>query len=103
MVIDYIPQGRENAVSRQYLKDMTGMTDRQMRRALKDNGEVVLNFQDGRGYFRPSPDEDNLVRAWIRQELSRVHSQWEEIKKAQKYLAEKAGNEQLTLHDILGW
>lgn len=107
--VKYIPAGHENAVSRQYLHDMTGNTDRSNRREIKESDELVLNLQDGKGYFKPGPDEDRLVRAFIRQEESRIREIRKTVTKAKRYLDEKARleedrrNGQMNLKDILGW
>lgn len=91
--VDYIPTGHENAVSRQYLRDMTGMSDRSMRIDLKSSRELVLNLQDGKGYFRPSENEDGLVRAYIRQEESRIREIQKTVRKAKSYLHDKQQSE----------
>lgn len=107
--VEYIPDGHENAVSRQYLRDMTGNTDRSNRREIKESDELVLNLQDGKGYFKPGPDEDRLVRAFIRQEESRIREILKTVTKAKRYLDEKARLEedrrigQMNLKDMLGW
>lgn len=107
--VEYIPAGHENAVSRQYLRDMTGNTDRSNRREIKESDELVLNLQDGKGYFKPGPDEDRLVRAFIRQEESRIREIRKTVTKAKQYLDEKARLEedrrigQMNLKDMLGW
>lgn len=86
---EYIPAGHENAVSRQYLRDMTGNTDRSNRREIKESDELVLNLQDGKGYFKPAPGEERLVRAFIRQEESRIREIQKTVKKAKFYLRDK--------------
>lgn len=107
--VEYIPEGHENAVSRQYLRDMTGNTDRSNRREIKESDELVLNLQDGKGYFKPGPDEDRFVRAFIRQEESRIREIRKTVTKAKQYLDEKARLEedrrigQMNLKDMLGW
>lgn len=35
-ITDFIPYGRENAISRQALAQLTGMDDRQVRRMIED-------------------------------------------------------------------
>ena len=92
--VGYIPEGHENAVSRQYLRDMTGMSDRSMRIDLKSSRELVLNLQDGKGYFRPSESEDGLVRAYIRQEESRIREIQKTARKAKTYLYDKQQREE---------
>lgn len=51
-IMDYIPQGRESAVSRQALVDATGLTDRKVRKLIevaRRNGEIIINL--GTGYY----------------------------------------------------
>lgn len=87
--VDYIPEGHENAVSRQYLRNMTGMCDRTLRIDLKSSDELIINLQDGKGYFKPGPDEDRFVRAFIRQEESRIREIQKTVRKAKFYLHDK--------------
>ena len=49
-ILDYIPKGQENAVTRAELCKRTGLTDRVMRDALHDAKlkTPILNMQDGR-------------------------------------------------------
>lgn len=71
----YIPYGRENAISRKRLAQATGLSDREIREAiaLARRNTVILNLSDGNGYFRPIPgEEDNLVKQYYKQELSRL-------------------------------
>ena len=72
-ILDYIPYGEENAISREDLKQITGLTDRQMRKKIEIARETtpILNFQGGKGYFIPTETEQYLVIRWIRQEASR--------------------------------
>lgn len=49
-----IPVGRENAISRTMLSVQTGLPDREVRRkiqALRQEGRVIINDGDGRGYY----------------------------------------------------
>lgn len=106
---EYIPTGHENAVSRQYLRDMTGMSDRTMRQDINSSEALILNLQDGKGYFKPGPGEERLVRAFIRQEEARIRSIQNTVKKAKNFL-DYAGQfeddqsiAQLNMKDVLGW
>ena len=58
-ILDYIPYGEENAISREDLKQITGLTDRQMRKKIEIARETtpILNFQGGKGYFIPTETE----------------------------------------------
>ena len=61
-IVDYIPFGRENAVTRAQLRSRTGIDDRAIRDmiATARRDTVILNMQDGKGYFRPLPEDDVL-------------------------------------------
>lgn len=57
MIEHLIPAGKENAVSRQYLSALTGKSDRTLRKLIeqaRDKGHVIINDQDGAGYYRPT-------------------------------------------------
>ena len=58
-IADYIPYGRENAVTREQLMMLTGMPDRAVREAIAQarRDTVILNLQDGNGYYRPTEDD----------------------------------------------
>ena len=92
MTIDMIPVGRENAISRNELCIMTGMTDRQMRKAIHElrRNYCILNVQDGNGYFRPTVQEAPLVRRFVLQERSRALSGLWASKGAKEWLKENA-------------
>ena len=58
-IIDIIPYGKENAVTRDYLHKMTGIPDRDIRNAIKQAnreleplGEAILSSSGRRGYWR---------------------------------------------------
>ena len=60
-IIDIIPEGKENAVSRSFLVSITGMTDRGIRdaiQALNESGTVLICCEAGKGYFRPKTVEE---------------------------------------------
>lgn len=75
-IVDYIPFGSKNAVTRAQLRIMTGLNDRKIREQIAQarRDTVILNMQDGKGYFRPLPEELNLVEAYANQETARLKS-----------------------------
>lgn len=78
----YIPKGHENAVSIDTLIAMTGMSNRQVRRAIAESDAIILNMQDGKGYFRMNPRtkaERAFAEKYSAQEKSRG---WKVLKKA---------------------
>ena len=74
-IIDYIPTGQPNAISRLELRQLTGLPDRLMRREIERARKdyAILNI-GGSGYFRPAEGEAYLVERWLRQERSREKS-----------------------------
>ena len=74
-IVDYIPFGKENAISRQQLERVTGLSDRDVREAisLARRNTVILNLSNGKGYFQPIQGEvDDLVVKYFKQEDSRL-------------------------------
>lgn len=76
-ILDCIPIGHKNAIDRDVLNGLMRMGDRQVRKLIKgindseDDSLLIINLQDGKGYFRPAPDENNLVKIWRAQERAR--------------------------------
>ena len=74
-IIEAIPYGRENAIPRRDLAAKLGVTDRKMRemvQGLRERGFLVMNAQDGRGYYFSS-DLDEIERQY-RQDTARAMS-----------------------------
>lgn len=85
-ISDFIPYGHENGMTARELSDLTGITERKIRDriALERHNVVILNMQDGQGYFRPREDEGDLVREWVKQEENRLRSIGYGLKAARK-------------------
>lgn len=92
-ILDCIPIGYKNAIDRDVLNDLMHMGDRQVRRLIKevndseDDSLLIINLQDGKGYFRPAPDENNLVKLWRAQERSRGSGVFGNVNAADRYLS----------------
>lgn len=73
-ITDFIPFGRQNAVTRRRLAELTGLSDRNIRQMIEKaraDGAVIINLQDGRGYFQSDNKNDivaqkNMTAARIR-------------------------------------
>lgn len=92
-IIDLIPVGRDNAISRDYLVTFcvqNGLVDenkspeskdRAMRRLLERArlDYTILNLSDGEGYYRPSKDDLQDLQKYIRQEESRAKATFRNI------------------------
>lgn len=89
-ILDFIPKGEMNSVSRRELMQFTGRTDREIRQMIaKARREVpILNF--GNGYFIPTEQERDKARRWYRQEAKRARSIFYAAKAAKEF-----GNEDI--------
>nr|DAW41402.1 MAG TPA: hypothetical protein [Bacteriophage sp.] len=91
-ILDYIPTGHNNAIPRKELQRLTRMNDREIRKLIADTNKnapddvLIINMQDGMGYFRPAPDEKYLVRNWRMQMRSRASENDEGADAADRYL-----------------
>ena len=73
---DYIPFGKENAVSRNYLVTVTGFTDRKVRYLISKarREHPIINLSDGTGYYRPTIEEYIEAKHFYKQERCRALS-----------------------------
>ena len=85
----YIPVGSKNAIKREDLRLLSQMQDREMRRAIDNSEELIINMQDGRGYFIPEPEDYHLVCIWESTNWKRIRSEMERVKKAAKWKTER--------------
>ena len=91
MIVDYIPTGRKNAITRKELCRITGLSDRQAREHIAQarRNTPIINLQDGDGYFIPNPSDSadmNLLKRYVRQEEARLKSIGWSLKAARKTL-----------------
>lgn len=80
---NYIPIGRENAVKREELARRCGLSDRKMRQEImraRQRGVLIINLQDGAGYYRSEELAD------VRKQYRQNHSRAMDILVQQKYL-----------------
>lgn len=98
-IIDYIPFGHENAITRKQLEQLT-RPDRSMRDLIKiaRRDYAIMNLQDGKGYFRPLPEERPLVERWERQECHREKEIGNSRLGAQKWLSGDCGGNTIAVH-----
>ncbi len=87
-LLEKIPFGKKNAISRTRLRIITGLRDRSIReeisRLRRDN--AILNTQDGKGYYRPAEEDKEDVRRWVAQETSRARSIFWSMHGARQFL-----------------
>lgn len=92
MTINAIPVGHENAVTTAKLCGRFGLSPRGVRReisALLKQGNVILNLQDGKGYFRPTANDGDLVERFYRQEKHRALASLAKIKACREWSADQ--------------
>ncbi len=90
-IAEYIPYGKENAVTRSYLSHITDLSDREVRREIAKarRDTPILNMQDGSGYYRPTSDEYTDVKIFYQQESSRARSIFWSMKGLRNWMKEK--------------
>lgn len=83
-IINYIPYGKENAVSRFQLSLMTGKSDRKVRKEISRTREehVILSLENGNGYYQPTADDYPELRKYLNREESRAKSVFASLRKA---------------------
>ena len=92
----YIPEGREFAISRKELRALIGRDDRVIRewikqanRRLEPMGKVILSSSSWRGYWISSdPDE---IAAYLQEQASRARTQARNDEPARRLLARLRG------------
>lgn len=82
-ILEYIPQGHDNAISRTDLRLITHLTDREMREMIAIAPEPVYN--NGQGYFRYLDETDlPFMRKYLKAEIRRVAAISSRVEKARK-------------------
>lgn len=90
-IIELIPVGRENAVSREILAERSGMSDRIVRKCIesaRNAGAIILNEQDGKGYYRVGEDDIDAIERQYRQDTARAMSLLKRRKTMRRILKE---------------
>ena len=62
-LVSHIPYGKDKTVSRHFLCLLLGTSDREMRRSIQQariDGHIIINSQDGRGYYQSDEPSDIL-------------------------------------------
>lgn len=60
-LVEIIPTGRENAVSGEYLRQMMGYSDRELRKEIQtinEGGEIIICRECKKGYYLPETPEE---------------------------------------------
>lgn len=91
-IVDYIPRGKKNAVTRAQLRIETGLSDRKIRNAISKARRkiVILNDQSGRGYYIPTKAELPEARKCLKQEEKRAKSIFWSLKALRAFVEGKS-------------
>ena len=84
-ILNYISTGKENAITRESLTAVTGLSERKIRSLIEEErakGNIIINLQDGKGYFLPSEDETDVIESQYKINNARAMS----VLVQQKYL-----------------
>lgn len=89
-ILDYIPEGHENAVTLNYLIGITGYKGRDIRAYIEKNNiegdKPIVNLMDGEGYFVPTVQETESIKRYIISEKSRARKLEKKIRSLERYL-----------------
>lgn len=91
-ISDYIPYGKDHAISRAELARLTGLKDRQVRKSIKrelGRGTVILSSASARGYWRT--DDLAEIEAFIRESDRRRTTEARTVEPLRRILAERRG------------
>lgn len=86
-ITDYIPVGREKAISRRDLMKSTGLPDRMIRKMISESEEPIINVGDG--YFIPDITNENdmdILRKYVQMENNRIHRLQVKMQKFEDYM-----------------
>ena len=88
-IVGYIPEGRENAISRKSLGEIVG-DDRIARKMIEDARctVVIINLQDGKEYYLPTSNEREDVVRWYLATLKRAKKILRGLRAARRWLEE---------------
>ena len=97
-IIDYIPVGRDKAVTRRRLEHITGNSDRKNRKMIESAREriAIANLGDGSGYFIPDTIEDCIAQ--MEMNKSRGIAIFRQQRALQRRIQELSGQQELQ-HD----
>lgn len=88
LIENFIPHGKNNAVTRLELHILTGLSDRDIReeicKAKRERGCCIIN--NGEGYFHPTIEEYEELKTYIAKEESRAVSIFDGLKPLKAFL-----------------
>lgn len=100
-ITDFIGVGRENAVTRERLVSVLNLPDRTVRRLIqeaRDRGEIIINAQDGAGYYI-SNDVGEMKRQ-LNLNYSRALSVLRQQTHLMRKIREAESKDQVTIEEV---
>lgn len=97
-IIDYIPTGIENAISKKSLCEKTGLPDRTVRQLIEKarRETIIVANNDGTGYWiypdDPTHEEKQMLIRFVKQQESRAKSIFYALYPARKIVKGWANN-----------
>ena len=87
-IIDYIPKGKANAISRKNLCNLTRLSDREVRERIANERRytVILSCDLG-GYYLPTKEDTEEVKQYLNRESKRARSIFYSLKSARDWIA----------------
>ena len=100
-ITDFIGIGRENAVTRGELMALLNLPDRTIRRLIqeaRDRGEIIINAQDGAGYYMTN--ELGEMKRQLNLNYSRALSVLRQQKHLMRKIREAESKDQVTIEEV---
>lgn len=90
-IVKFIPYGKENAISRDKLASAVGCSDRTMRDLINKARRrvVIINLQNGNGYYRPTDEDKEDVLKFKKQEENRAKDIFSNLQPVRAFLRGK--------------
>lgn len=98
-IYNLVPYGQSKSVSREYLTNMTGFSDRRVRRSierLRVAGMIICSSSSVNGYWKPTKRSE--VQQFIDEMDSRAKMCFTSIKAARRYM--KVHEDQLMMTEV---
>ena len=85
-ILELIPMGNKNAITRKELARRSGLGDRQIRSNIAEmNNQGILILNNGDGYFQYSGEDDDMfLNEYLATEKARVRTISRKIRKMEK-------------------
>ena len=99
-MLELIPYGKDNAITREQLVQSTGLSDRAVRREierLRESGEVILSSSQHKGYWQS--DDEMEIDAYRNELKARERSLARTNRNIIRKLYERTGQEYTTVRE----